>query len=473
MRHIYRKSQRGIIWFGELPVDFKDDAGFHRRHAATALELLSELDPDREPYLPHIAGRYDNEPNNLKQVILALVGSSCVKWRSIKWWQRIWTLQEALLPSVSIILWGSISLSLELLVRIAKRMPEKDEYFQTFSRLFGLQDLENEFYKPIMSLYTREVDPVLGPLYRWRARKASDGRDKVYALIGLLPISAFPNVPYCDYSLSCKELFIRVTFDLICSRGMLPLVGRRGEEHITPDLPSWAVDWASRSHAETNYVYFWLHRQKFIRFNANDGRFYAPSLLQNGGLVLSGIMVGSIAFISGDNLSQRYHGVSLGSNTRARTTVEEWTRLFRHWESTQPPDDLYVGGGSRQDAFWRTVLGDSIISDQEELSASENDYDDFVSYMKGSNYSAVAKSIRSMTHNQEFFITKDGYFGVGPRNLQRGDELWIPFCSKVPHVLHRQCGGELKYVGDAYVHGMMHGEAVREAKEAPRKITIY
>ena len=61
------------------------------------------------------------------------------------------------------------------------------------------------------------------------------------------------------------------------------------------------------------------------------------------------------------------------------------------------------------------------------------------------------------------FRTKSGYLGVaGPRVL-RGDVVTVVRGSKAPVVMRRKGGeasGKWELVGDAYVHGIMRGEAV-------------
>jgi hypothetical protein len=63
---------------------------------------------------------------------------------------------------------------------------------------------------------------------------------------------------------------------------------------------------------------------------------------------------------------------------------------------------------------------------------------------------------------RRFFITKDGYFGLGPPDTQSGDRLALLFGSAVPFVLRKVSADsgrvQWKLVGETYVHGMMRGE---------------
>jgi hypothetical protein len=71
---------------------------------------------------------------------------------------------------------------------------------------------------------------------------------------------------------------------------------------------------------------------------------------------------------------------------------------------------------------------------------------------------------------RRMFRTKSGYLGMaGPRVLP-GDVVTVVRGSKAPVVMRRKGGdasGTWELVGDAYVHGIMRGEAVdRTAKTA-------
>ncbi|KAK0714092.1 hypothetical protein B0T26DRAFT_650377 [Lasiosphaeria miniovina] len=63
-------------------------------------------------------------------------------------------------------------------------------------------------------------------------------------------------------------------------------------------------------------------------------------------------------------------------------------------------------------------------------------------------------------------VTRKGYLGAAPRSAQVGDGVYVLAGGHVPFVLRRdQSGGSAPstfwLVGDCYVHGLMHGEALR------------
>ncbi|KAL8829021.1 MAG: hypothetical protein Q9170_006349 [Blastenia crenularia] len=59
------------------------------------------------------------------------------------------------------------------------------------------------------------------------------------------------------------------------------------------------------------------------------------------------------------------------------------------------------------------------------------------------------------------FRTENSRLGMGPRSVSEGDEAWVFQGARVPFVLRPNLEtGRYKLIGQAYVHGMMQGEAI-------------
>lgn len=64
------------------------------------------------------------------------------------------------------------------------------------------------------------------------------------------------------------------------------------------------------------------------------------------------------------------------------------------------------------------------------------------------------------------FVTGSGDLGMGPPVLEVGDEVWILTGADVPLILRPSASsGEYRLVGEAYVHGIMQGEALADVRE--------
>ncbi|KAK7696856.1 hypothetical protein SLS64_014141 [Diaporthe eres] len=75
-----------------------------------------------------------------------------------------------------------------------------------------------------------------------------------------------------------------------------------------------------------------------------------------------------------------------------------------------------------------------------------------------------AETLRRVTRRRRFFATKGGRIGLGPAHTEAGDAVAVAFYCPTPYILRRRGGegeGRWGLVGEAYVHGIMYGEALR------------
>ncbi|KAI9641313.1 hypothetical protein NHQ30_010115 [Ciborinia camelliae] len=84
-----------------------------------------------------------------------------------------------------------------------------------------------------------------------------------------------------------------------------------------------------------------------------------------------------------------------------------------------------------------------------------------------SDYGDFYEAFRVVYAGRRMFRTAKGYWGIAAQTLdvEKGDEVWIVAGSKVPMVLRPVEGsGNRRLIGEAYVRGVMNGEAVGVAK---------
>src|SRR5262249_55502882 len=63
---------------------------------------------------------------------------------------------------------------------------------------------------------------------------------------------------------------------------------------------------------------------------------------------------------------------------------------------------------------------------------------------------------------RRFFVTKGGYFGLAPKEAERGDEITILLGLDVPLICRRNGDSTYKVIGESYVHGLMEGELIKK-----------
>jgi hypothetical protein len=69
------------------------------------------------------------------------------------------------------------------------------------------------------------------------------------------------------------------------------------------------------------------------------------------------------------------------------------------------------------------------------------------------------RSVVKHSLNRRFFITQTGHLGSGPLDMRHDDLICVIFGFTMPVIL-RQRGEYFEWIGQAYVHGIMHGESL-------------
>ena len=71
---------------------------------------------------------------------------------------------------------------------------------------------------------------------------------------------------------------------------------------------------------------------------------------------------------------------------------------------------------------------------------------------------AVASTILGRT----FFVTRQGFIGLGPYGMRPGDEISVMLGSDIPFLVRKKGeslnGPEYELLGECYLHGIMFGE---------------
>ena len=138
------------------------------------------------------------------------------------------------------------------------------------------EQLTSNFFYPVRGLsIARNGKPPLNTLMRWRYRTDTDPRDKVHGFLGLFPPTSLSNSPALrdvTYSVESATLFPRVAVDLIrLENDLRPFIGARELPHVTPGLPTWAIDLASNSAIGKRQTMWWHHSHRYFCWTASKG----------------------------------------------------------------------------------------------------------------------------------------------------------------------------------------------------------
>ncbi|KAF1922698.1 HET-domain-containing protein [Didymella exigua CBS 183.55] len=457
MNDIYSHAANVVIWLGEPLSD-----------AALAFNFLQEFGRQRNE-LPMST----DEDRNTEQTAMAV---RSLLMRS--WWTRIWTAQEWILAGSTTFQSGQYTLGGDVLIRCLEhyRYHAKSTdccgMHLTSDILFRLGDSLQPLFAldAVRQSYShQDFSSSLGYL---RMRQAADPRDKVYGVLALAA-SQYAGLLRADYSAAVEQVYEQLAIALIDRTKRLDIFS-----HIVPNQPqrlsvaSWAPDWTVDMGKE--YSSDWTERFRMIeKYDACGTCDVAEYRAVSSVLHIKGLVVDTIAAL----------GIRrLGSYKKTRAYRNQL--LDEMFKMAEPIDTGYYHRyhGQRQtkkEAFWLTVCGGYEDMTQERTQViSEPHMDDFEMFEKweawfrGPRISyqthdhrlrSVTDSIAAVSKGRTFCRTAaQGLLGWVPKNSVTGDVVAVLTGGTMPIVL-RPHDGYCTVVGDAYVHGIMDGEALHSS----------
>jgi hypothetical protein len=446
---------------------------------------------------------------------------AAVTWSLSDWFQRLWIVQEAALAPAGRVYFGSISMPLHMMITASLNYCFHIQKGCCPVSGFNRNAIDENFIKicdQFVSLNTLRRDiartsSLLELSLLFMKRKASVTHDLVYALLGLTHSNIRP-----DYKSDLKALFTEVSVEhILSSDNLLPLSFGRFKSSIH-DLPTWAVD-LQLHHARGHPNPPWLDWFTQIpNFNTCGDLIQGTSLeINHSQLHLAGIEFDRIVAISptiheyaktGILESLSYYDISL-SLSHQKDHIDDSGGVIAKTES-----DVYPGGSTWKNAWWRTLLRDHCWGSAQNQKASDRhictlralvrylkeaefgDADELFNYI--SHISGIedtlftgvdrvsdellVETIRThlfwQTMDQKLFMTEKGFLGMANKDILVQDMVFILPSSSVPIILRPvQSLNEFETsiysnVGDCYVHGIMAGNIAAALRHELRRVII-
>jgi len=396
------------------------------------------------------------------------------------------------------------------------------------------------------------VNTSLLPLLRdFRSRDATDERDKVFALIGLVRNWGRGIKVNPDYSMKPDRVLWETTTRLIAgTRSLSVLAGTLQQNSSKWALnPSWITDWSCPPKMHESVRMANLHLYDAAKELDGYVKAHGRWTLETAGYHVDSVLA----------VGQELPAGTDGPNNRLRMIVSEWQRLLERLGS-----ESYISGGSVTDAFWRLLCGDTeyhqdigedqVIQKIGFRRATQDAVDSYHQWRAGNRQAlenrrtsiiagywlesgggdevrsknAFHHAVECASGDRRIFITHKGYIGTAPDHIREGDDVFILYKSRVPFILRLSdtastCQGETRevliedggsdepdliplteanrnklieasqqqglpmevcnevhehcyhVVGDAYVHGIMDGEAIprgEAAQSRPRSVFL-
>lgn len=483
MRKIYTLCSRCLAWLGEIKEDLPlEDA----RAGFEIFEFLASAMQSKDAGEVPLPPAWIDDPTAIERGTKAL--KPLLK-RNNMWWNRIWTVQEAALPTHFSFVWGPLTLPWHVMKQ-AILMYQSQTWPESVHRVIqpSSEALVNFLVYAIwIEITRRRMDNPLELICRWRDREATDPRDNIFGLLGLCEPEDLPRTRNRDYNDSVASVFRTLTVDLIINeKGLRPLIVdlRPEENKATPAMPRWALDLAGMP---THYTDWYYHSYGYAVYNADKGLQpldvdQISECVSGDGLMLRGVRIDTIV------LAQKAYETT--NPSRWDIPIEPVASAMQKLHSvvedrTDSPvpgvPDPYPSGCSRSEAFARLMLGDVVRNEEQYPGWWANDRH-FHSVRKLMDNQSVDQEImstvRGMLANRAFFLTETGLMGLGHLETQAGNQVWVFGGGKVPFVVRPRGIGDddgYDFVGACYVQGIMQGERLGKGKEtiAERTIQVF
>ncbi|KAG7407553.1 hypothetical protein ACKAV7_012797 [Fusarium commune] len=436
MRNIYSSTTEGILWLGEFSGNGDTGANFiSHETAATAFQLVRSL----------AAGHHWNSHEHA-QSMAREESDALAALLDLSWWQRAWTVQEAVLPKKATLYCGTMKLPLSEVER-AHLMSVRHDRNGCCVTNPQCHDVLYKFWDCIEGFRVLQEEPDRDILVRmalemFRFRHASDRRDCVYAYLGL------GSKALADYTIPHELAFKYVVRSLIQeSNNLGPLVRIAEHAEARPvTLPSWCPDYGSsfpETYENLDQEFGWVYMYNWYEAGGKDGPNSRFSLIDSR-LELQGIVVDKITKAEGPMY-----------------TTDTKDEILSAWYQDRDPRVCCLG--SYEEVGWCELMRDMFI-------VFSNKPRDYSRPRTRAGFEAMVNSLwdpRSQlsVFQYQTFHTETGLVGHARVDVRVGDVMCVLLGGNMPFLLRPLDDGVFGYVGQAFVHGIMDGEALQQGRE--------
>jgi hypothetical protein len=481
MGDIYKWAQRVIICLG---------AGTYVTHSAMKfmmyiaghvefdfiIRLLTYLGDSKE----EITKRFNNwftSPDSSEQ------REGVKDLLSRPWFRRLWIWQELCQAREAVVICGHdeinwqafskavVCIDYQIRNTIVRDPSQKDSVapfkeltLQTLLLIYGAADMGRNGHGDFLDL-----------LDTTRQARCEDPRDRVYAQMSMLP-KHLRAVLKPDYTKSTCQVYTEAALAILAREKYgLRILFHCSERSPDDCLPSWVPDWAVPRRT---------HRGEFISgFQASGPSGSETSFKSGVGLLVQGVSTSTVVEVSGQ----------VKPGPRFEDVVSVWSS----WARPESYEQSYYAGGTLFDAYCSTLVCGNLkerfknshssrqrnfpspkmvrimLRDLREQDPERSRYwrqeryaeeraqnDDKDKLFIARQFQDCERRTINDTGGRRFFTTVQGHVGLGPAELQAGDDICVFLGLDCPVALRPAGNDQFRVIGCCYVPGLMDGEAL-------------
>jgi hypothetical protein len=471
MTQIYQNATGVIAWLG------REDGS-----SSSAMELLNELDTDLQER------RVSVDTMNEWIAYRLFEPSYKVKWEGLcvllqrSYWKRLWIIQELTVAREAVLLcgWDTADLSrLRLITLVIHRLHLRLVFdYSDISRQVteaGWRFMKME--RILLAWQSRHRNgerlQLLPLLQHSSENLCTDPRDKVYAMLGMVPTYNDEELNI-DYSVLTADVFINAAKYIVRSSHSLEiLIHCRREFNPNFSLPSWVPDWMKYSDDLRVVI------ANPERSSACSNRGAAISFSPNGKeLTVKAIMLGSLTAVAGST-----HWTTIPA---VQSIMRSWISLAAAalslsssvaGPSNRTPDahihsimyeTLFYSrhGEARARRAWPpanfpgALFSFDLERDIENTQIRDPNPVDMLAMLRGVIRPSVSLFGLALDGTQD-----GSTIGMCSSQARIGDKIAVILGCQYPIALRLREPGSYEVLGDAYVHGFMTGRGVENGNE--------
>lgn len=319
--------------------------------------------------------------------------------------------------------------------------------------------------------------------------KASDPRDVVFCVQGLVGDNEWSHLTEVDYSKDATRVSLGAALRLIQEKGIFEVLARagtgyggEGSQKVQP-LPSWVPDWSvGRSDVSLGYT------DRTSNYLAGGIASMIPadtaSELVGETLVLRGIELDVVAEVARPKPEPAEDDLGGCGAVGTHPEVFKASRDLIMSSGIVKDPYPYTASGSTplEDVFIRLLIGDRTETDWPAPESVRDIYERWLGAMhlyenqdaaetedEQLEAALAARGYRELIARawlgRRVAVTTKGYACLVPPGAQKGDQIFLVDGAPTPYVLRLRSvavGGdsEFELVGECYVHGAMDGSTV-------------
>ncbi|KJR81168.1 uncharacterized protein SPSK_05058 [Sporothrix schenckii 1099-18] len=498
---VYKRAARVVVWLG---------VAYSQSHLAFELmtKITGVMEADRKAHSDSNSGGEMYRKYTMEQDVVerglpeqddpAWLALDALFWR--QWFLRIWVVQEVAVPKVALVVCGSDTIDFDAFCDLCDYLHNTALGSRTglsADRVLALRTARSQYQ-------TNNHASLVTQLISSRTCLATNAADKVFAMLNISKDVPPDPALRPDYHKSPSTVFSDTARVLLAQSLDILNFNSDSVWRVHPDMPSWAPDWSC---APREFCFLFTPEGPWLHAGTVAGDSSAPNIRfseDNKVLHLQGRILDKITTVGESHFMfshARYGQVSNDWYSKKIDKDEFLYRFSRHrrwtmWEHMALKLKSYpVTGEDIRTAFQKTLIANANFPPREmggklepvnleelytafrrlqsvepHLGQDKMTEDDI--RIQKDNHDLYGQKVRAAAYGRKIFVTKKGYLGLAPVSAATGYFVAILHGGRTAYVLKKKKNGNYSFVGEAYLHGFMHGQALDDEKYPVEELAI-